>query len=158
MTAEEILKIDHYGTLFSYPIYGTLVSEYRSFCKSFHPDRCSLPNATEVTAHPKRSKRGDGKHPISCFFKTNRQESGIIFGTTKASHSNSGPPISAQNMLRTLWMSGMNSFMKTQLYKLKIFVTRTWICEISSIRSCPALHFISKPATNTIIFCEKIRV
>lgn len=49
-TAEEIISAKSCGDLFSKNDKQTVVAEYRELAKAFHPDVCSLPNATDIFA------------------------------------------------------------------------------------------------------------
>ena len=49
-TADEILKAEKCGDIFSRSDKDTVILEYRQLAKAFHPDICGLPNANKITA------------------------------------------------------------------------------------------------------------
>ena len=49
-TADEILKANKCGDIFSRADKKIVISEYRQLAKIFHPDHCSLPNANSITS------------------------------------------------------------------------------------------------------------
>ena len=49
-TADEILKANKCGDIFSCADKKAVISEYRRLAKIFHPDHCSLSNANAITS------------------------------------------------------------------------------------------------------------